>query len=93
MKPISVKVKYLDTSAIAKLLLDEDGSDRLRAYYKGHVNFCCTEMTFYEAMNVLKARLSKGAKKNQYFEKIRDLRIMGWGWYSGKGKLEIERIY
>ena len=92
MKRIAVKVKYLDTSAIVKLFLDEDGSDRLRAYYNGHSSFCCAEMAFYEAMNVLKSRLFKGEKKEQYFENIRELRIMGWGWFSGKGKLEIETM-
>ncbi len=92
MKAISVKVKYLDTSAIVKLFLDETGSDYLRAYYNSHVNFCCAEMTFYEAMNVLKSRLFKGNKKEQYFDNIRELRIMGWGWFSGKGKLEIETV-
>jgi predicted nucleic acid-binding protein len=92
VKRIAVKVKYLDTSAIVKLFLDEDGSDHLRAYYNGHTNFCCAEMTFYEAMNVLKSRLFKDNKKDKYFENIRELRIMGWGWYSGKGKLEIETI-
>jgi uncharacterized protein with PIN domain len=63
MKSIAVKVKYLDTSAIVKLFLDEDGSNNIRAYYNSHTNFCCAEMTFYEAMNVLKSRLFKGEKK------------------------------
>jgi len=92
MKSIAVKVKCLDTSAIVKLFLDEDGSDNVRAYYNSHTNFCCAEMTFYEAMNVLKSRLFKGEKKDQYFENIKELRIMGWGWFTGKGKLEIETI-
>jgi predicted nucleic acid-binding protein len=92
MKRIAVKVKYLDTSAIVKLFLDEDGSDNIRTYYNSHINFCCAEMTFYEAMNVLKSRLFKGDKKDQYFENIRKLRIMGWGWFTGKGKLEIETV-
>jgi len=92
MKNIAAKVKYLDTSAIVKLFFDEDGSDNVRAYYNSHSSFCCAEMTFYEAMNVLKSRLFKGKKKDQYFENITDLRIMGWGWFTGKGKLEIETI-
>lgn len=92
MRSIAVKVKFLDTSAIVKLFLDEEGSNRLRDYYCNHVNFCCTEMTFYEAMNVLKARLFKSNKKNQYFESIKKLKIMGWG-FTIKGKLEIETIH
>lgn len=92
MKRIAVKTKYLDTSALVKLFLDEEGSDNFRDYYNNHVNFCCTDMTFYEAMNVLKARLFNGSKKNQYFESIKKLKIMGWG-VTKRGKLEIETIH
>jgi len=92
MNRIAVKVKFLDTSALIKLFLDEQGSDRLKDYYNNHVSFCCTEMTFYEAMNVLKSRLFKSNKKNQYFESIKKLKIMGWG-VTKRGKLEIEKIH
>lgn len=92
MKSIMVKVKFLDTSALMKLFLDEEGSGRLRDYYNNHVNFCCAEMIFYEAMNVLKSRLFKNNKKSQYFESIEKLKIMGWG-LTIEGKLEIETIH
>ena len=84
---VSVKVKYFDTSAIVKLFIDEEGSEHIKNYYINNCNFCCTEMTFYEAFNVLKARLFKRNTKNNYFKSVGDLAIMGWG-----GKLEIETI-
>ncbi|MDP3260247.1 MAG: PIN domain-containing protein [Thermodesulfovibrionales bacterium] len=84
---IGVKVKYFDTSAIVKLFIDEEGSEYFKNYYINNCNYCCTEMTFYEAFNVLKARLFKGNTKEKYFKSVEDLAIMGWG-----GKLEIETI-
>lgn len=87
-----VKVKFLDTSALVKLFLDEEGSDRIKDYYRTSVGFCCAEMVFYETMSVLKSRLFKNNNKNRYFESIKELKIMGWGG-RGTGKLEIEKIH
>jgi predicted nucleic acid-binding protein len=87
MMSIAVKVKYFDTSAIVKLFLNEEGSKRLRDYYNNHTSFCCTEMTFYEAMGALKKKLFKGKTKNRYFKSIEELALIGWG-----GKLEIEKV-
>lgn len=86
-KSIGIKVKYLDTSAIIKLYLDEDGSSNFREYFHSHTNFCTTIMTFYEAMNVLKSRLHKKESQNKYYEAVTDLAIHGWG-----GKIEVEPI-
>ena len=84
---IAIKVKYLDTSAIVKLYLDEDGSTHFRKYFHSHTNFCTTIMTFYEAMNILKSRLHKKENQEKYYEAVTDLAIHGWG-----GKIEIESI-
>ena len=54
-----IKVKYLDASALVKLYLDEEGSNYFRDYFYKNTNFCTVQMTFYEALNVLKARLIK----------------------------------
>lgn len=83
----SVKVKYLDTSAIVKLYLDEDGSSNFREYFHSHTNFCTAIMTFYESMNVLKSRLFNGQNAKKYHDAVEDLAIHGWG-----GKIEIEPV-
>lgn len=84
---IAIRVKYLDTSSIVKLYLDEDGSSHFRKYFHTHTNFSTTIMTIYEAMNVLKSRLFKNGSKKMYYEAVTDLAIHGWG-----GKIEIETI-
>lgn len=81
-----IKIKYLDTSSIVKLYLEEDGSSRFRTYFGTHTNFCTVQMTFYETMNVLKSRLLK-KNKNMYYEAVDGLAIQGWG-----GKIELEFI-
>ena len=85
-KPVGIKIKYLDTSSIVKLYLEEDGSSYLRDYFNNHTNLCTVLMTFYEAMNVLKSKLFKKNEK-KYYEAVTDLAIHGWG-----GKIEIEPI-
>lgn len=82
-----IKIKYLDTSSIAKLYLEEDGSTRFRSYFNNHANFCTALMNFYEAMNVLKARLFGRGNCEKYYDAVTDLAIHGWG-----GKIELESI-
>lgn len=84
---IGIKIKYLDTSSIAKLYLEEDGSSRFRTYFNNHTNFCTALMTFYEAMNVLKSRLFSKSSSEKYYHAVTDLAIQGWG-----GKIELEPI-
>ena len=84
---IGIKIKYLDTSSIAKLYLEEDGSTRFRTYFGSSTNFCTALMTFYETMNVLKSRLFSRSDKDRYYEAVEDLAIQGWG-----GKIELELI-
>ena len=84
---IGIKIKYLDTSSIVKLYLEEEGSSYFRDYFNNHTNFCTTLMTFYETMNVLKSRLFKKENGKKYYETVTDLAIHGWG-----GKIELEPI-
>ena len=83
---IDIKIKYLDTSSIVKLYLEEEGSPYFRDYFNNHTNLCTALMTFYEAMNVLKSKLIKKNKK-KYYEAVTDLAIHGWG-----GKIQLETI-
>lgn len=51
-----IRTHYLDASAIVKLLVDEEGSDSLRAYCGVHSNFYATSVCFVETLGVLKAK-------------------------------------
>jgi predicted nucleic acid-binding protein len=84
---IGIKFKYLDTSSIAKLYLEEEGSSLFRSYFYNHTSFCTAHMTFYEAMNVLKSRLFKKDCKDKYYHAVTDLAMHGWG-----GKIELETV-
>ena len=83
----SVKVKYLDTSSIVKLYIEENASHIFRDFFNSEVSFSTTSMTFYESMNVLKTKLFKNGRKDIYHQAIEKLSIQGWG-----GKIEIETI-
>jgi predicted nucleic acid-binding protein len=85
---VGIKIKYLDTSSIIKLYFDEDGSDDFREYFYKHTNFCTVLMTYYESMNILKAKLFK-SDRNKYIEAVSDLAIHGWRRFP---KIEIENI-
>jgi uncharacterized protein with PIN domain len=83
-----IKVKYLDASALVKLYLDEEGSNYFRDYFYKNTNICTVQMTFYEAMNVLKARLFT-KDKEKYRRSIEDLTINYWS-KEQTGKMVIE---
>ena len=51
-----IRTHYLDASAIVKLLLDEVGSDVLRAYLAPYATQVTTSLCFAEALGVLKAK-------------------------------------
>ena len=87
-----IKVKYLDASALVKLYLDEEGSNYFRDYFYKNTNFCTVQMTFYEAMNVLKARLFN-KDREKYRKSVEDLTINWWSKESGGNiKMVIEEI-
>lgn len=52
----SIRIHYLDASAIVKLFLDEDGSDRVRRYFAAESNFNTRTLCFAEALTVLKSK-------------------------------------
>jgi predicted nucleic acid-binding protein len=87
MRTNTVKVKYLDTSAIVKLFVEEEGCNQFREYFNSNTSFCTTLMTYYEAFNVIKARLFKNQTKDIYRKAANDLAIYGWG-----KQIEIEAI-
>lgn len=51
---------YLDTSALIKLFVDEDGSDRIRTYFGTQTVFFTSSLCFGETLGVLKAKNLRG---------------------------------
>jgi predicted nucleic acid-binding protein len=52
----TIRTHYLDASAIVKLLVTEEGSDRLHDYCNKHSNFRTTALCVVEALGVLKVK-------------------------------------
>jgi len=70
----SIRTHYLDASAIVKLLVDEDGSDALRAYFGRHSVFYATSICFAETLGVLKAKvLREQLDEEQYLSACEEL--------------------
>lgn len=52
----AMRTHYLDASAIVKLIVDEEGSDKIRTYFDGQSDFFTTSLCFAEALGVLKVK-------------------------------------
>jgi predicted nucleic acid-binding protein len=52
----TLKSHYLDASALVKLLLEEEGSELLRTYFRKHTQFYTTPICFAETLGVLKTK-------------------------------------
>ena len=53
-KSTSVRAVCFDASALLKLYVEEDGSDRLRAFFYGEPTKYTTHLCFHEALTLLK---------------------------------------
>jgi len=90
-EPVAViRSHYLDASAIVKLLVNEEGSERLKSYSEDHTNFRTTTICFVEALGVLKVKhfYRNELDKEGYFCAAEILA----GWTSQMGGLEIEEV-
>ena len=54
-----IRANYLDASAAIKLVIDELGSNDLRAYVDKHYGFYITSFCLYESLGVLKRMMVK----------------------------------
>lgn len=64
----TIRTHYLDTSAIVKLLVQEDGSATVRAYLERHATLATTSVCFAETLGVLKLKyLRKLLSEELYF--------------------------
>ncbi|MFI0377351.1 MAG: type II toxin-antitoxin system VapC family toxin [Candidatus Thiodiazotropha sp.] len=55
----AIRTHYLDTSALVKIFIDEEGSDVLKKYFNDHSVFHTTSLCFAETLGVLKAKYSR----------------------------------
>ena len=76
----SVKTRYLDASALVKILIDEGDSQPVRDFFNSNTNFCATSICFAEALGVLKGKWSHNRiSDNEYFAATNSLIIDAWG--------------
>lgn len=54
------KVRYLDASALIKLVVDEDDGANIRKFFHSNVNFCTTSLCMAEALGRIKGMWIKG---------------------------------
>lgn len=82
------KTRYLDASALVKLVIDEVDHAPVRLFFQSNVNFCATSLCLAEALGVIKAKWAYDhISKEAYFDATRELIINAWG-----GKIEINNI-
>ena len=76
----SVKVCYLDASALVKLVVEERGSQAVRDFFNANTNFCATSLCLVEALGVLKGKWGRNEiQTDEYFAATRRLIIDAWG--------------
>lgn len=69
-----VRTHYLDSSAIAKLLIEEVGSSAVRTYLRPHATRVVTSLCFAETLGVLKAKKEHGhISREQYLSACEEL--------------------
>jgi predicted nucleic acid-binding protein len=74
------KARYLDTSALVKLLVDEGNHQRLRAFFENNTSFATTSLCLAEALGVIKGKWTHGRlTDDQYFAATRRLISDAWG--------------
>jgi predicted nucleic acid-binding protein len=82
------KTRYLDASALVKLVIDEDHHIPVREYFKSNIHFATTSLCLVEALGVLKGKwLRHRISEDQYFSATHEL-VIG---VVGK-KIEVDEI-
>ena len=82
------KTRYLDASALVKLVIDEGDHQAVRSFFHSDTNFCATSLCLAEALGVIKGKWNYGRiNEEQYYSSTRELIIWAWG-----KKIEIDDI-
>jgi predicted nucleic acid-binding protein len=83
----SIKMRYLDASALVKLYVDEGDSKPICDFFVNRVHFCATSVCLVEALGVLKTKWTrKRITGHDYFEKTRRLLL------DARRKIEINDV-
>ena len=83
-----VRMRYLDASALVKLVVDEGDHVHVRSFFHSTTNFAATSLCLAEALGVVKAKWTHGRiSEEQYFTATRYLVINAWG-----GKIEVDDV-
>jgi predicted nucleic acid-binding protein len=81
------KVRYLDASALVKLVVDEGDHELLRAFFAANTNFAATSLCIAEALGVMKAKWAhKRLAQDQYLAATRTLVL------ASTRKIEVDNI-
>ena len=85
---IWAKHRYLDASALVRLVVDEANHEPVRTFFQTNTNFGATSLCLVEAISVVKAKWTYGHfSEANYFDATRRLVIGAWG-----KKIEVEDI-
>ena len=82
------KARYLDASALVKIFVDEDHSDRVRDFFRTRSSIAATSICIAETLGVIKAKwVHKRVSEDCYFAATKALLIATWG-----GKIETDSV-
>lgn len=82
------KHRYLDASALVKLVVDEGDHELVRSFFISNVNFGATSLCVAEALGVIKAKWFHGRlSEEMYFGATRQLVL-----YASGMRIEVEDI-
>ena len=82
------KHRYLDASALVKLVVDEGDHEPVRSFFKANVNFGATSLCVAEALGAIKAKWSHGRlSEAAYFHATRELVLNTWS-----NRVEVEDV-
>jgi predicted nucleic acid-binding protein len=83
-----IKTRYLDASALVKLVIDEQDCAPLRSFFQSNSHFCSTSLCLAEALGVIKSKWAyKHISEEKYFQATRELITNAWG-----NKIEIDNL-
>lgn len=87
----AVRAVYLDASALVKLYVKEEDSDRLEKFVQKEANRYTTTMCFYETLNVLKRKwLKKQISKEEYLKT--SLGITAWFSFQPRFEYDVDLL-
>ncbi len=81
-------IRYLDASALVKLVVDEGDHEPVRRFFRENVNFAATSLCLVEALGVMKGKWSHNrVTEDEYFSATRKLVANASG-----NKIEIDDV-